>query len=417
MGVLALGTLGKYATDVMFARWSAPVAYGTYSYYLAWGYVAASIGSLGLPSAALRFVPRHLSASDAHSLERFVVSARWIIAVAACIAGALVVAIQPIFGRALPSLWLGALVMAMVPTLALARFGVSVGRSSQSTVLGDGIHNLLLPAVALLFGLTLWLLRSKSFLTSADLIGAMTLAALLAFGAHVWVMKSLFFRGNNARATSFINTQSIARMARLAAPIAIASGLHFLMGRIDVILMGATHSLEATAVYAASSRVAAVLGLALIAINAAYTYDLSTLAQQGDIGSLRLLAVRVSRLALGLTSVGAVALLFAGYHVLGMFGEEYVGGLPVMRVLLASQLANAAAGPTLLLAFASSLHRDAVVSLIAGLVSTLAGSFVLMGPLGPTGIALGVLIGTSVWNLVLAIRLRRSIGTGGTAFG
>lgn len=414
MVVLAVGAGIRYVAEVMFARWSDPSAFGTYAYFLAAAYIASAVGSLGLPSAALRFVPRLISEKNLATLRQFLVAGRRIVA-AGGVAGAIVIAIgQSFVGPGWPGLAVVLGLFVLVPGLALAQFGVSVGRAGHSLLAGDTTHSLLLPALALAAGAALSYLTGERALSAAHLIACMSVAAAAAYVTHAWVFRRTFYP---TLSRTSVGLRSASRFARLAAPVAIASTLHLVLGRFDILIVGATQPAATTATYAAAARIAAVLGLILVAINGAHTYRLSTLAQQRDQSSLMKVATHVSRLTVALTVLVAAVLWVGDEIVLGLFGPAYLQGITTLRILIFNQVVNALAGPTLLLAFVSSNYKDATISLLLGLAGTAITAVALLEPMSSEGVAIAVVVGTATWNAILAFRLKRSLGVGGTAFG
>src|SRR5580704_3791342 len=67
-----LGMACGYLLQVLLARWMGSREYGIYACSIAWATSLASLAALGLPYAALRFVPEYHTASNWPSMKGFI---------------------------------------------------------------------------------------------------------------------------------------------------------------------------------------------------------------------------------------------------------------------------------------------------------------------------------------------------------
>src|SRR3954464_654885 len=81
-----------FATQIFLARWMGGVEYGIYAYLWVWLLFVGGVGSLGLPVAALKFIPDYTGRGDLAGLRGFLRHAR-MLGLAPSLAAALAAAI------------------------------------------------------------------------------------------------------------------------------------------------------------------------------------------------------------------------------------------------------------------------------------------------------------------------------------
>ena len=133
--------------------------------------------------------------------------------------------------------------------------------------------------------------------------------------------------------------------ARTSAPLLVVQLFSAYFPEIAVILVGFFLPSEEIAIYNAGARIALLIAFGLHAIDAYMAPQASQLYAKRDITELQLVVNRAT--ALRFWAALSVVLLLAvwGTDILGLFGEEFVVGYPVLMILAFGQLIRAGVGP------------------------------------------------------------------------
>nr|WP_280740568.1 polysaccharide biosynthesis C-terminal domain-containing protein [Sphingomonas kaistensis] len=124
-----------------------------------------------------------------------------------------------------------------------------------------------------------------------------------------------------------------------------------------------------------------------------------------------------ARLCFGSTLALAAGLLLVGPWLLQLWGKEFTASAPVLNVLLIGALANAATGSAGYLTILTGHERAALGILLVTLVLTVALELVLIPQFGAVGAASGAAFGLTLWNVVMALYVRRKLGIDCTVIG
>ncbi|GJE01829.1 lipopolysaccharide biosynthesis protein [Methylobacterium isbiliense] len=135
--------------------------------------------------------------------------------------------------------------------------------------------------------------------------------------------------------------------------------------------------------------------------------DFAEARQAGDLTAMRRIVRRAMRLPTAATLAALAVVLLAGEPLLGLFGPEFRQGVPVLAILIGSQLLRALAGPSahlLTLTGAQGLNARLCVAALTVLVLA---NLALTPAFGVVGAALAVLASYAAWILGTAVTLRR----------
>jgi O-antigen/teichoic acid export membrane protein len=127
----------------------------------------------------------------------------------------------------------------------------------------------------------------------------------------------------------------------------------------------------------------------------------------------------------GVTSAGITAvtvpvslgLVVLGTTVLGWFGEEFTGGALALQVLLVGQVVNALCGSVGTVLLMIGRERELGIVSAASAVLNVVLNLVLIPRLGIVGAALASSASLVLFNVVLVVRVRFSLGLDTTVFG
>lgn len=185
----------------------------------------------------------------------------------------------------------------------------------------------------------------------------------------------------------------------------------FFMVWIPVLALGYFGTSESVALYNASARLAAFVGL-ISAIQVTYlATEFAKLGAARDTGQITRVAQRATRLATAVAGAMAAVLLLLPGTVLRLFGSDYVSAAPVLIILTLGGLAQVMAGPSIAVMLTCGFERTA--SRLTFLACA-AGAAVcpLLAPRGPVAVAGAAAVLIAMPTVIGAVQLRaRGVNT------
>jgi O-antigen/teichoic acid export membrane protein len=197
---------------------------------------------------------------------------------------------------------------------------------------------------------------------------------------------------------------------RFTGPRALASVAQLALQRVDVLLVAALAGLAAAAVYAVAGRFVVLVQLANQAISQSVQPRLAEALATGDRTTANhLYQTATGWLVLITWPINLMVILFAPLY-LGLFGEGYRAGTPVVVVLACAMLVATGCGMVdMVLAMAGRTSWNLVNVLIA-LVITIGLDVLLIPAHGALGAAVGLACAMVVNNLLPLIQVGRTTG-------
>jgi O-antigen/teichoic acid export membrane protein len=400
------GALLLLVTEILTARLLGPQAFSVYSMAMAWVYILALLGTLGLNQALLKLVPAYEATGEWGLLRGAIRRANlW--------AGTATILLAII---AIGILWaLGSCCMdkALVPVflVAIAIIPVQVFSSLRQAVL-RGLHRIssaLAPEFILrpvLFGMALIAFSFWAGTPGAVEVLTFYLASsCVAFMVGVYLLQRSFPAEVIRHPAAYRDREWLA----VALPLLIIVGLNLISTRIDIVMLGALSRADEVGTYAAASRVADIVVFGLAAANAVVAPIIARLYAVGDRGSLQQIVRHVAQgIALFTLPIALILTLF-GKPILGLFGAGFEDGYAVLLVLLAGQIINALAGPVGYL-MAMTGHQVKAMKIVA---ISAASNIVLNGVLIPMHGAIGAAVATAIsvmiWNVMMLCFVRAEL--------
>lgn len=404
-GAAVLSLLGQ----VLIARRLGAGVYGDYTYTLSWIALLSLFTAVGIPAASLRFVAHYRATAQS---ERLALYRGWsLIVVAGCsTVGALLVVV-------VASLWPGAIPAALRTAVIAGALLLTVNNLLQ--VVGSHLQglgraassNAILGVVrGALFVTLLWIAVPETVASASALLIANAGTAVLALVVAWLVAQSLFsatpqFAGFRLQGEDGWLATSKHLLLVGAAQVVLAS--------TDTILLGMIRGTSESGPYVASSQLAGAIGMGVAALSSIVAPGIATHWAEGDREGTRLLVRRGRNLLLVFATITALVLAFAAPLLLGVFGKEFRGSVPVLRILLIGQVilsANFAAGFLLTM----TGHERTASRLIAGMaLLNLVLNALLIPRFGAVGAATATMLAVSARATLLS-RASREVLDGPT---
>lgn len=340
--LIQVGGLGLgYLLQVLLAQWMGAEAYGAYTYVFAWASTLALLTALGLPSAALRFIPTYRTQADWPRLRGLIRGTTALVlglsTGLALVSTVLLLLLKP---ASLVLLLLGTWCL---PLLTLLKLQVEFLRSAQRLIWAYAPSLLARP---LLMGLGAFLLVQTGRALTAPLILGLAAAVLIGLLA----VQALALRH------TFLHTLPPATprytfrpWLRVALPLLLSTAFIYIVNQADLLMVGLFLNDALVGHYYAASRTVSVVILPLMAVNGVIAPLIASIhLKQGSAGLERLLR-RAMPWVVGPSLLTAGALFVFAEPVLRLFGPSFSEAAGALRILAVGYFFSAAAGPVGLL--------------------------------------------------------------------
>jgi O-antigen/teichoic acid export membrane protein/thymidylate kinase len=392
--------------QLLIARLIGPRNYGIYSYVLAWTSILAYLATLGFNVSLLRFVPAYRASGDldlARGVIKFALQRSLAIAASFGVIGAaLVILFSDHSQRGFEiSNLLGAVAVPLITAYAL---GATLVRAF------GGVVSALLPERILRDGLLLLLVAIADFLRLRAVDAPTVMLAVVISSAITVVL--VFMMSAKLQPPGFSHVRpSYAPREWWSAipPLMLITGLDVFVSRAGVMVLGWGNHIHEAGVFALALNVALLVGLSRIAVGTMFSPTAADFHARGERMALQNLFARATILS----SVGALAvaipLLVIVEPFLRFFGEGFVAGAPIARVLVLGYLFVGLCGPQQNLLTMTGNEWAAAKTMVAGAVANAIACVIGVALNGLMGAAVGVALALAVWNVGMAIYIYKRL--------
>lgn len=335
-GLRVVGSGLLYVLHVLLARWLGTEGYGVYAFAISWTSFLAEMGALGLPNAALRFVPAYRTGDEPELLRGFLRSSRGLVVAGAVGLATLasgVAVVLPAGEMPTTTLLIG---FWLAPLLALILFETEVLRAVNRFGFAYGPIHVLRPlGTGLAAGTVLWLTGSLSPLQVLLCIAGVFVVAI--------VIQQWATRRSLRETIHAVPSHETSRWVRVAFPLLLTGGFQLVLRKTDVFLVGALVGAAEVGIYFAAMRTAQVITFFSFAADAVAAPFVSRL-YHGDDENLQQAVGRLAHWYFWPTLLGAVGLALLVEPILALFGASFVAGAPIAYVFMAGLVFDAAMG-------------------------------------------------------------------------
>lgn len=397
-----------FGTQVLLARLLGVADYGTYTYALAWVYLALLPAKLGQDTAILRFFAE-LAAEQQWSLLRgYMRWSSWLVLIgSAVVVAGFAVWVAWFRGENEPGLrdvllW-AALLIPVTGLMQLRSAGLrALGRVTAALIPLEILRPL---GILIFVGGVAWGLHLAQ--ASAALAMAANLAVTLAI--LLWQDRALRTRLPDTVVVAGTPAQRREWLV-VGLPLMMMSGLHTVLTQTDMLMIGYRLGPEQAGVYAAASRTSLLVVFGVTAVSAIAAPLIARLYREGRTAELKMMTTWALRGILAVALPVSLVLALAGRTVLGLFGAEFVAGYPALLVLIVGRLASAAMGLAGFMMTMTGNERRAAALLAVAVIVNIVLNFVLISWLGIIGAALATALVKLGWNMALTRSIDRRLG-------
>lgn len=403
-GSMALG----FISTIILARYLGASGYGIYAWAIAWATVLQLIATLGLDTLTVREVAAQKTLATWSAMRGLLRSSTLIVLCSSLIAAAGVIAVGFAFvSSAQQATFVIAIAIVPILTLTSVREGAmqGLGRIIPSRLPED----LFRPSAFILLLIVGWRVLSlpESAPTAMALQGIATfLAFLVGLLLLRWALPG--------QLSSAVGHLQVMPWVKQALPFVVLRAVNTLLSQIDVILVGFLRDSTQVALYATATRIAALVGIAEFAVNAAYLPIISRLFVESGVVRLRTGAPLVALVGVALSAIIAAPLIAFAPYVLHFFGPSFSDGVFALRILCVSFVLSAVSGLNIALLNMTRHVRAVIVGSAFGLAANVILNIILIPRYGANGAAIAWLLSILIWNGILELQVRRSLGISAT---
>lgn len=206
--------------------------------------------------------------------------------------------------------------------------------------------------------------------------------------------------------------RSLSSSAILSAsfPIMITASVSFLMGWMDIIMLGIFRTEAEVGVYAMALKVAMLTSIALIAVNGIVAPKISSFFGKNDYeGIKKIIGQSTAIVFYSSLPILIVCLIFPEF-VMKLFGEEFIAGAFALMMLSIGQFIHAMSGPVgniLNMTDKQKILRN--ITLVAALLNFVL-NYLLIPLYGINGAAIATAVSWIAWNMLCVFYVYKYFG-------
>ncbi|NNM72373.1 GNAT family N-acetyltransferase [Enterovirga aerilata] len=395
-----------FATQILLARWMGDRDYGIYAYVWVWLLLAGGIGSLGLPVAALKFIPDYTARGDMAGLRGFLRAARSL-ALLPCMGGALLAGLVLAIvthGEGTAYLPVALIGLAVLPVYVLMDIQTGIARAYDYVDLGLAADYLLRPALLLAFSGLVWLSGLGG--TAVNVMAA-TLASV---AVTALVQGIVLQRRLLVRIPPGPQRLDLRRWMEVSWPLLIVTSFTLLLGSTDILVLKLFVGPEEIALYFAATKIVAIASFVSYGVSNTSAHRFAEHMALADRAGMADLAAQTVRWTFWPTLGVALVLALLGAPLLSLFGTHFSAGYPIVAILGLGLVLGAAVGPADR-ALAMADHGRVTAWIYgASFVANLFLALLLIPPLGLSGAALATALATGLRAAMLYGAARSRLG-------
>lgn len=412
MASIAAGFLAQ----LVLARVLGVSEFGLYTYVWSWMLVLAILGKFGGDIAAVRYVGTYRTSQDGAHLKgyvRLVIATSLVASIAAASAAGLLLARFGKYVHIEPSVAEGLMaVLYILPIYALVMVQTGILRGVERIFEALLTQNLLLQLGILLF---IWLYYNfnSSTPTAITAIWASGIAALATAVIQLAIIaKHLPIFDRSVRAA-----YSVREWLTVSATIMTSTGLYQIFGQLDVLAVGTFLGTSAAGIYSVALRFTRLVMAGLEIANQSTAHMFPGLYQRGEMSKLQKIVRLNARMSIVYTLPPAFILFVWPTHILALFGESFMDGATLLRILLVAQMVGVISGPNGILLNLTGHERELALILGATLILFVMMLAMLIPTKGAVGAAVATLIAYSIHNFASSLRVWQRLRINPTAIG
>lgn len=404
-----------FLLEIVIARSLSVHQYGIYSITVNWLVLLTLLSSLGLDTAAIKTIPyyrAHRQWGELHQFLRFLHNVPLLVSIVM-----LMVFCGFILNyrgqHSLEPLYPLILAMAILPLAVFASMQGAILRGLMQAIKADAPMGVARP-VLIIVAVAIFAALLNGEVAAGHVI--------LAYGGSLLLVIFLYRKFILAEEMGDVSEAVVApakyrEWLVQAFPMLVVAGMSMLVSRLDVLMIGTILDEKQAGIYAVASRVADLLTVTLVAVNAVVAPKIAhyyALQQQSQLQSL---ITTTSRITFSATILLIAMILIFEPFILNMFGGEYLAAAGSMHILMIAQAINAFAGSVGYLMLMTGRHWAAARVLGGTALLNIGLNLLLLPEMGIEGAAIAKSVAIVGWNAILLWHVRTYLKVDATPLG
>jgi O-antigen/teichoic acid export membrane protein len=197
---------------------------------------------------------------------------------------------------------------------------------------------------------------------------------------------------------------------KTALPLVFVDGTLLLFSNADILILSLFVSPAEIALYFAASRILQLVAFVQYAAAAATTQQFSALNATGHHMALEALARTTTRLTFLAAAAAAVTIYLMAPFLLQLFGDGFVGAMPILAILMIGLIVQAFSGPAESVLNMSGHERTTALTYTAALLLNICLNLILIPAYGAVGAAIATALSLALASLTLTFAVRKHLG-------
>ena len=401
------GTVLRYGSNLMIQRGFGAAPYGLYSLCMSLVTLTASIFTLGLDNAMIRYTAIYRSKKQGRSLIGLMIFCTALVGVTGIIGALLLMFLAPLIGTVKHNHFMIKLLVVMAPLVPLTCMQVIwfAGLQGFKAFKWRVIAQRLLPALAMILLVGIVLLFRHRGNPENGMIG-IALATLISTGLGVLLGFYFLFRQVSRVAGPESRQYQLREWLNFSTPNFLSSIVDTVLVSTDTLFL-AFYAVPFVQIgyYTAALKISAFISLPLVSLNAMFTPIIAELHAKGEMQKLTSMFKLVTKWTITLSlPIFGVATLFA-QPLLGISGESFVAAWPLLIALSIGNMINAGTGSVGYMLLMTGHQKLSFLNSLVAVIFNVAFNVVLTPRYGAMGTAISTGLAYTIVNLMRLLQV------------
>jgi O-antigen/teichoic acid export membrane protein len=201
---------------------------------------------------------------------------------------------------------------------------------------------------------------------------------------------------------------------KVSLPLLLIAGMHIILKRTDIVMLGALKGSQQAGIYSAASRVSNLVVFGLMVINAILAPMISELYHTGQKEQLQKIITHAARAVFVFTLVISAILIIFGKFVLSLFGLVFVEAYLPLLILLTGQIVNALVGSVGFIMTMTGHQNQAGAIVTVSAAINIALNALLIPLMGLAGAAISTIFTMFLWNISMLVYVWKKLSINST---
>lgn len=379
--------------------------YGRYTAVMAWLNILVVFALCGNMPLAVREVAKYQAADDKETVKSLWQHSFWRVLLFSLVVGIIAwfsLNAAGIINENNESLFKMALVA--LPIWAVANLVSAFLRGAKHVILSQVPDKIFRSIGFFVLIILAWLFLDKIEAEQIFQIQILLLSVVL-ISSFYFLNKNEGWIFNKASENKYVKAWSAMGMVFL-----FQSAMQVGNGRVDILTLDYYRTDSEVGIYGVALKIADLLKIVLMIVNIVIAPEIAALYNSGKTKKLQQLLKRSIQISFFLSLPIALFLILAGTQVLGIFGEDFSSGYPVLVFIIFIQLINVGVGSVGNVLNMTGHEKEASLGLFISMVLNVCLNLMLVPLYGMMGAAIASGVAIVSWNLIMWVMVKKKLG-------